>query len=43
MVKGQVLGTVTSSKYLGAVGSDDGSKPDVLSRIAQAIAALTML
>ena len=26
-VKGQVLGTVTSFKYLGAVVSDDGSKP----------------
>ena len=35
-VKGQKLGTVTSFKYLGAVVSDDGSKPEVLSRIAQA-------
>ena len=26
-VKGQNLGTVTSFKYLGAVVSDDGSKP----------------
>ena len=42
-VKGQKLGTVTSFKYLGAVVSDDGSKPDVLSRIAQATAALTKL
>ena len=42
-VKGQKLGTVTSFKYLGAVVSDDGSKPEVLSRIAQAIAALTKL
>ena len=33
-VKGQKLGTVTSFKYLGAVVSDDGSKPEVLSRIA---------
>ena len=42
-VKGQKLGTVTSFKYmyLGAVVSDDGSKPEVLSRIAQATAALT--
>ena len=39
-VKGQALGTVTSFKYLGA---DDGSKPEVLSRIAQATAALTKL
>ena len=42
-VKGQVLGTVTSFKYLGAVVSDDGSKPEVLSRIEQATAALTKL
>ena len=42
-VKGQRLGTVTSFKYLGAVVSDDGSKPEVLSRIAQATAALTKL
>ena len=41
-VKGQKLGTVTSFKYFGAV-SDDGSKPEVLSRIAQATAALTKL
>ena len=42
-VKGQKLGTVTSFKYLGAVVSDDGSKPEVLSRIEQATAALTKL
>ena len=42
-VKGQKLGTVTSFKYLGAVVSDDGSKPEVLSRIAQATAALSKL
>ena len=42
-VKGQKLGTVTSFKYLGAVVSDDGSKPEVLSRIAQSTAALTKL
>ena len=41
--RGQKLGTVTSFKYLGAVVSDDGSKPEVLSRIAQATAALTKL
>ena len=41
--EGQKLGTVTSFKYLGAVVSDDGSKPEVLSRIAQATAALTKL
>ena len=42
-VKGQKLGTVTSFKYLGAFVSDDGSKPEILSRIAQATAALTKL
>ena len=42
-VKGQKLGTVTSFKYLEAVVSDDGFKPEVLSRIAQATAALTKL
>ena len=35
--------SVTSFKYLGAVVLDDGSKPEVLSRIAQATAALTRL
>ena len=42
-VKSQMLGTVTSFKYLGASVSDDGSKPEILSRIAQAFAALTKL
>ena len=42
-VKGQKLGTVTSFKYLGQIVSDDGSKPEVLSGIAQATAALTKL
>ena len=42
-VNGQKLGTVTSFKYLGAVVSDDGSKPQILSRTAQATAALTKL
>ena len=37
----QKFGTVTSFKYLGAVVS--GSKPEILSRIAQATAALTKL
>ena len=41
--KRQKLGTVTSFKYLGAVVSDDGSKPEVLSRIAKATAALSKL
>ena len=42
-VKRQKLGTVTSFKYLGALVSDDGSKPGVLSKIAQATAAPTKL
>ena len=42
-VKGQKLDIVTSFKYLGAVVSDEDSKPEVLSRIAQATAALTKL
>ena len=42
-VKGQKLHTVISFKYLGAVVSDDGSKPEILSRIAQTIAAVTKL
>ena len=42
-VKGQKLGTVTSFRYLGVVVSDDGSKPEILSRIAKATAALTKL
>ena len=42
-VNGQKLGTVTSFKYLGAVVSDDGSKPEIISRIEQATAALTKL
>ena len=42
-MRGQKLGTVTSFKYLGAVVSDDGSKPEVLSMIEQATAALIKL
>ena len=42
-VKGQKLGTVTSFKYLGAIVSDDRYKPEILSRIKQATAALTQL
>ena len=42
-IKGQKLGTVTSFKYLGAVVSDDGSKPEVFSRISQATASLIKL
>ena len=42
-VKGLKLDTVTSFKYLGAVVSDDGSKAEILSRIAQHTAAFTKL
>ena len=42
-VNGQKLETVTSFKYLGAVIIDEGSKPKILSRIAEATAALTRL
>ena len=37
------LKTVTSFKYLGSVITDEGSKPEILFRIAQATAALTRL
>ena len=40
-VKGQKPGYCKGFKYLGAVVSYDGSKPEVLSRIAQATAAFT--
>ena len=40
-VNGQELKTVTSFQYLGSVITDEGSKPVILSRIAQATAALT--
>ena len=37
----QKLEIVTSFKYLGSVITDEGSKPEILSRIAQTTAALT--
>ena len=37
------LETVRRFKYLGATVSDEGSKPEVLSRIAQTTAAVTKL
>ena len=42
-VNGQKLETVTSFKYLGSVITDEGSKPEILSRIAHMTAALTRL
>ena len=40
-VNGQKLETVASFKYLDSVKTDEGSKPEILSRIAQTTAALT--
>ena len=43
-VNGQRLETVTSlCKYLGSTITDEGSEPEILSRIAQKTAALTRL
>ena len=42
-VNGQKLETNTSFRYLGSVITDEGSKPELLCRIAQATAALTRL
>ena len=39
-VNGQKLETVTSFKYLGSVTTDEGSKPEVISRIAQTLTRL---
>ena len=40
-VNGQKLETVTSFKYLVSVVSDEGSKPEIISRITQTTAVLT--
>ena len=42
-VNGKKLETVTSFKYLSSVTTVEGSKPEILSRIAQTTAALTRL
>ena len=42
-MNGQKLETVTCFKYLGSVVTDEGSKPEILSRIAQTTEALTRL
>ena len=39
-VNGYKLETVTSFKYLVSVVSNEGSKPEIISRIAQTTAAL---
>ena len=42
-INGQKIETVTNFKLLGSVITDEGSKPEILSRIAQTSAALTRL
>ena len=42
-IAGNTLDEVQSFKYLGAIISEEGSKPEVLVRIAQATAALSSL
>ena len=42
-VNGQKLETATNFKYLDSVITDEGSKPEILSRIAQTTAVLTRL
>ena len=42
-IKGQRLEEVDNFKYIGAIISNEGSKPEILSRIAQTIAALSRL
>ena len=42
-VNGQKLETVTTFQYLGTVITDEGSKPEILARIAQTTAAETRL
>ena len=40
-IAGNTLDEVQSFKYLGAIISEEGSKPEVLARIAQVTAALS--
>ena len=42
-INGQKIETVTIFKYLGSVITDEGSTPEILSRIAQTTAALTRM
>ena len=40
-VNGEKLDSANRFKYLGAIVADEGSKPEILARIAQTTAALT--
>ena len=42
-INGQRLEEVENFKYLRAIGSSEGSKPEILSRIAQTTASLSRL
>ena len=42
-VNGQRLETVSKCKYLGSGIMDEGSKPEIISRITQTTAAMTRL
>ena len=42
-ISGHKLETVNQFKYIGAIISDEGSKPEVLARIAQSNAAMSKL
>ena len=42
-INGQKLETVTNFKYRGSLITDEGSKPEILCRIAQRTGALTRL
>ena len=42
-VNGQKIETVTRFRYLGSVITDEGSKPEIFSAIAQTTVALTRL
>ena len=43
LINGQKLEEVSTFKYLGAIISDEGSKPEILARMAQTTAALSKL
>ena len=42
-IKGPMLEEVENFKYVGAIISDEGSKPDILSRITQTTTTLSRL